>query len=106
MLSAVVAGSLDRAMDVAATLEVRGLAVGGSRGTRRMRTPYSRHDFAFLVSAVAMLAIALAGRALGFDEFDAYPLIHAPMPFGTLVLAGTIAVAALLPFASRRGIEL
>ena len=106
LLSAVVAGSLDRAMDVAATLEVRGLAVGGSRGTRRMRAPYSRHDVAFLVSASAIVAIALAGRAFGFDQFDAYPLIHAPVSLGTLALAAILAAAVLLPYAARRGIEL
>ncbi len=106
LLSAVVAGSLDRAMDVAATLEVRGLAIAGGRRSRGLRRPYSRHDLAFLVSALAVLALALAGRALGFDEFDAYPLIHAPIALGTLALAGAIAVAALLPFAARRGIEL
>ncbi len=106
LLSAVVAGSLDRAMDVAATLEVRGLAVGRSRGARTVRAPYSRHDLAFLGSALAVVALALGGRSLGLDEFSAYPLIHSPVSIGTLVLASAIFAAALLPFCNRRGVEL
>ena len=44
---AVVGGSLDRAMDVAATLEVRGFAAAGP-ARRALRRPWSRHDLAFL----------------------------------------------------------
>ena len=50
VLRAVTAGALDRATDVAATLEVRGFASGGR--PQRRRQPLSRHDIAFGVSAV------------------------------------------------------
>ena len=57
VLHAVTAGALDRATDVAATLEVRGFGV--ARRPPRMPRPWSRHDFAFAASALALLAIAL-----------------------------------------------
>jgi hypothetical protein len=117
LLGAVVAGSLDRAMDVAATREVRGFAAGrnASRSPRpwhRLRglsggqsAPLSRHDLAFLGSALAIVALAAAGQLLGLDEFTAYPLVRAPLSAGTLLLCGALAIATLLPFCDRRGIE-
>jgi energy-coupling factor transport system permease protein len=104
LVGAVVAGSLDRAMDVAATLEVRGFAAAGR--APRQRRPWSRHDFAFLVSAVAVLALALLGRLTGVAGFTAYPLLHVPLSIGLLVLCAALALTVLLPFADRRGIEL
>ena len=121
LVGAVVAGSLDRAMDVAATLEVRGFAAGppGARGWRRPRSrrgrrehrvtsgspPFSRHDFAFVASAVGVLAIALAARLLGADSFSAYPLVHDPVTISTLLACVALAAAVTLPFCDRRGIE-
>ena len=112
LLSAVVAGSLDRAMDVAATLEVRGFAAprpspASRRGARqrRARRPLSRHDLAFAASAVAILALAIVGRLTGVASFDSYPQIEMRLDAGTLVLCGALLAAALLPFCDRRGIE-
>ena len=107
LLSAVVGGSLDRAMDVAATLEVRGFAA--PRRARvaiaRVRRAPSRHDIAFAASAVAVLALAIAGRAGGVAAFAAYPRIEMPTGAGTLVLSAALIAAVLLPFCDRRGIE-
>ncbi|HEX3509660.1 MAG TPA: energy-coupling factor transporter transmembrane component T [Solirubrobacteraceae bacterium] len=103
LVRAVVAGSLDRAADVAATLELRGFA--SARRARRQPRPFSRHDLAFLVSALAVLALAVLARAGGTARFDAYPEVHAATGPGTYALAAAIALAALLPFADRRGIE-
>ncbi len=107
LLGAVVAGSLDRAMDVAATLEVRGFAAATGRHRRgpRLRRPWSRHDLAFAASALAVLALALAGRLTGASAFDAYPLLHAPLDAGLFALCGALLLAVLLPFCDRRGIE-
>ena len=58
---AVTAGALDRAVDVAATLEVRGYG-GSGRPARRVR-PWSRHDLAFAVSAAALVALGAAAAA-------------------------------------------
>jgi energy-coupling factor transport system permease protein len=123
LISAVVGGSLDRAMDVAATLEVRGFAgpppVRGSAERRpsllgfrahaeRPRAPrraFSRHDLAFAASAVAVLALATAGRLAALASFDAYPRIEMALDPGTLVLCAALLAAVLLPFCDRRGID-
>jgi energy-coupling factor transport system permease protein len=103
LLRAVIGGSLDRAMDVAATLEVRGFA--GARRAPRVKRPWSRHDIAFLASAAALLALALIGRLAGAASFAAYPEVHAPVGAGTIVLCCGVIAAALLPFADRRGVD-
>jgi energy-coupling factor transport system permease protein len=103
LLRAVVGGSLDRAMDVAATLEVRGFAT--ARRAPRLQRPWSRHDIAFLASAAAILILALAGRFAGAARFAAYPEVHAPVSAGTIALCAGLLLAALLPFADRRGVD-
>lgn len=113
LVSAVVAGSLDRAMDVAATLEVRGLAAprparspGRARSVaRRQRVALSRHDLAFAASAIAVLALSLAGRLAGIATFVAYPQIEMSLDAATLALCGALLAAVLLPFCDRRGID-
>lgn len=107
LLSAIVAGSLERAMDVAATLEVRGFAAA-RRATRTrgsLRRPFSRHDIAFAASAGAILALALVGRLTNVASFAAYPQLDMPLNFGTLALCASLLAAILLPFCDRRGIE-
>jgi energy-coupling factor transport system permease protein len=95
---AVTAGALDRAVDVAATLEVRGYG-GSGRPARRVR-PWSRHDLAFAASCVALVAVAL----LAGETFAAYPRLVAPVDGQALVSAAALLVVALLPFGDRRGI--
>jgi energy-coupling factor transport system permease protein len=101
IIAAVLDSSLDRAMDVAATLEVRGFATA-RRSSRQLR-PWSRHDAAFAVSAAAVLAIALAGPAA--VSFAAYPRVR--MAFGAMtgVLCLTLMVAVVAPFSDRRGVD-
>jgi energy-coupling factor transport system permease protein len=103
LLGAVVAGSLDRAMDVAATLEVRGFA--SAPRAPRVQLPWSRHDLAFLTSAGATLALALLGRFAGLAPFTAYPLLHAPLDTGLFALCSALVLVVALPFCDRRGIE-
>jgi energy-coupling factor transport system permease protein len=103
LVRAVVAGSLDRSMDVAATLELRGYA--GARRAPRQARPWSRHDTAFAASAAAIAVVALLAGPGGEASFDTYPQIHAH--FGPVVIALAVAIlaAALLPFLDRRGID-
>jgi energy-coupling factor transport system permease protein len=103
LIGAVVAGSLDRALDVAATLEVRGFAAAPR--APRMQRPWSRHDLAFAASAAAVLALALLGRLTGLAAFTAYPLLHVTLSAGLLALCAALVLTALLPFGDRRGIE-
>jgi energy-coupling factor transport system permease protein len=116
LLSAIVGGSLERAMEVAATLELRGFAVAGEgrarsrrsrwrRSQTRLRRPWSRHDLAFGCSAFAVVALALGGRLSGAASFAAYPLLKMQVDGETLALCVALIAAVLLPFADRRGID-
>jgi energy-coupling factor transport system permease protein len=103
VLRAVTAGALDRATDVAATLEVRGFAVG--RRPPRRRRPFSRHDLAFTASTLALAALGIAAAVEDWAAFEAYPRLGAPLASGAAVFAAGLAASALAPFADRRGIE-
>ncbi len=103
LVSAILSSSLDRSMDVAATLELRGFAE--ARRAQRRPIPWSRHDLAFAASAVAVAALAVTARLAGFASFEAYPEIKAAGASETAALALVLALAILAPFADRRGIE-
>ena len=97
------AGALDRAVDVAATLEVRGY--GGARRPPRQARPWSRHDLAFAaVGRRRSPRSASRRRVFGWEPFEAYPRTLAPVDGGVLALAAALVACALLPFADRRGI--
>jgi energy-coupling factor transport system permease protein len=106
-MRAATSGVLDRALDVAAALEVRGYGAArrAPRAGARSGAPYSRHDLAFAASAVAIAAIALGARAAGLVPFQSSPALHAPIGLAGLAAAAGLIACALLPFADRRGIE-
>jgi energy-coupling factor transport system permease protein len=103
VLRAVAASALDRAVDVAATLEIRGY--GAARAARPAREPWSRHDVAFTAATVAIVALAVGARATGVADFATYPSFSMPVGVAELALAGALVLVALVPFADRRGIE-
>jgi energy-coupling factor transport system permease protein len=103
LLRATTAGFLDRALDVAAALEVRGY--GAARRPPRYRQPYSRHDLGFLASAAGVLILAVTTRVAGLAPFAAYPVLKAPLSGGQAAISAGLVVGALLPFVDRRGIE-
>ena len=102
VLRAVAAGALDRAVDVAATLEVRGYGAAGAAPPER--APWSRHDVAFVAAAFALVAITIAARAADVARFAAYPSLSMQVGAPELALAAAIVAVALLPFADRKGI--
>jgi energy-coupling factor transport system permease protein len=102
VLRAVTAGALDRATDVAATLEVRGFAAG-RRPPRRYR-PWSRHDIAFAASAAALAVLGTVRAIEGWAAFEALPRLGTAADGSALAFAAVLAVCALLPFAQRRGV--
>lgn len=105
LVRAVATGALDRAVDVAATLEVRGYATAGRPGGRRaLREPWSRHDLAFLASAVVVVALALLGRYAGLAGATFYPETTIDAGAPPVIVAVAVVVAAGLPFLDRRGI--
>jgi energy-coupling factor transport system permease protein len=98
LVRAVAAGTMDRAIDVAATLETRGYGAGGRAPA--LRRPWSRHDLAFALSAVALFVFA----ALAPAGFDAYPRLVVPLDGGVALSCVLLAAAMLAPFADRRGV--
>ena len=103
LMRAATSGVLDRALDVAAALEVRGYGRPGRPPS--VRRPWSRHDLAFGASAVAVLALSIGARVFDLARFSAYPSLHAPVGAGTLAIAIALVACALLPFADRRGVQ-
>ncbi len=103
VLRATVAGALERSLDVAAVLEMRGYPpprrAAPSLGAR------SRHDLAFAASAGAITLLALCCSLAGAAPFAAYPLVRAPLDPAVLALALALPVIALAPFLDRSGIE-
>jgi energy-coupling factor transport system permease protein len=97
---AALAGALDRAVDVAAALEVRGYALGG-RTARRAR-PWSRHDWRVTGAAVVIAAAALAGALLGVGSVEPYPSLEIETGAIEVALSAVVLLAALSPFAGRR----
>ncbi|MFN8113371.1 MAG: energy-coupling factor transporter transmembrane component T [Solirubrobacterales bacterium] len=98
-----VAGSLDRSVDIAATLELRGYGLGVR--SRLPRHPRERGEFALLAAGVAGLVLVVAAGITGIAAFDAYPEIAmdadaATFAFALLVLVLT--AAPLVPDARRR----
>lgn len=105
VLRATVQGALDRALDVAAVLEMRGYGARGRSAGGRAERVRSRHDIAFACAAVGVLAIVAAADASGAAGFTAYPLVSVASGPATSLAALALLAVALVPFADRRGIE-
>jgi len=103
LMRAASAGVLDRALDIAAALEVRGY--GAARRPPRAREPLSRHGLAFLGSAATILVLGIVTRVAELAPFRAYPALHAPLGAATPIVAGALVACALLPFVDRRGVQ-
>jgi energy-coupling factor transport system permease protein len=94
---AALAGALDRAVEVAAALELRGYASG--RRPPRYHRAWSRHDVRVAGAAGALALTALATRLAGAGGFEAYPslkLASGPADVAACVL---LPLLALVPFA-------
>lgn len=96
---AAVSGALERAVDVAAALEVRGY----SNAVRPQRRPRrrSRHDLRVAAAAAVVGGGAIALRIAGAGAVQEYPTLQ--LPLGSLELACFVLVlaGAALPFAGR-----
>lgn len=103
VLRAVTAGALDRALDVAATLELRGFSSETAVRRAGDHRPWSRQDWAFTASALAMVVVMVWTRASGAGAFAAYPEITGSLAAG-LVPGLALMLSALLPFTVRQGI--
>lgn len=103
LMRASTASVLDRALEVAAALEVRGY--GAARRPARAAPRRSRHDVAFACAAVAVAALAISGRVTGALGFSAYPELRGAAGPGAALCTAGLLVAALAPFLNRRGID-
>lgn len=99
MARRLVEGSLDRAVDVAATLELRGHSLGIRPQRRRER---SRDDLPLYLSGAAILGVAVSAATAGAGAFDTYPRISADTGPLTLAFCAALIGLAAVPFVARR----
>ena len=97
------AGSLDRSVDVAATLELRGYGLepapgGRMRGEGRPGAgPRSRHDRRLYAIAALVTLAAIGAKAAGADHFQAYPTLEVAAGTEALALSVLLVGAGLAP---------
>ena len=96
---AALASALDRAVDVAAALEVRGYSLGG-RTARRSRA-WSRHDWRVAFAAGVVAVLAVAGAVAGVGSVEPYPSLQVEAGGTEVALSALLLMAALSPFAGR-----
>jgi energy-coupling factor transport system permease protein len=99
MARRLVEGSLDRAVDVAATLELRGHSLGVRPARRRER---SLDDAPLYATGAALLLIAALARIAGAGAFETYPRIEMGLGVVTIGLCVALIGIAAVPFELRR----
>jgi energy-coupling factor transport system permease protein len=97
---AALASALDRAVDVAAALELRGY--GSATRPAPHRRPWSRHDIRVAAGALFVVALAIAMRAADAGVFEPYPTPSMTAGLGDLLLVLGLVAAGAIPFAGRR----
>ncbi len=97
------AGSLDRSVDVAATLELRGYSIGNKDSAPARRR--SRHDRRFLLSGLAILAALTVNLLAGGSQFDPYPTITWHFGPTSLLLAAVLVLGGLVTRSGSGGIR-
>jgi energy-coupling factor transport system permease protein len=106
LIRRLMAGSLDRAVDVAATLELRGYSLEPRRGLVERLLPSrgpqtfikrSRFDRRFYLTGALVLVAAIAGKLVGADGFSAYPTIEIGAEPATVALSILVVLAGLAP---------
>ncbi len=93
-------GALDRSVDVAATLELRGF--GSEARSRAAPLRRSRHDRLFLGAGLAVLVLVAVAGLGGLAEFEPYPRLEIDDGLGTVSFALALPVLAAAPFALAR----
>jgi energy-coupling factor transport system permease protein len=99
---AVAQSALDRAVDVAAALELRGY--GGAGSPARRHRAWSRHDVAFAAAGAVLVLCALAAAFAPAAAFDPYPRLDMATGATTWALCAAIVLAVGLPLLDRRGV--
>jgi energy-coupling factor transport system permease protein len=94
-----VEGSLDRAVDVAATLELRGHSLGARP---QARPEPSRDDAPLFATGILIALVAIAAAIAGAGGFGPYPRIEMDAGGLTLGLCIALIVLAMVPFVRER----
>jgi len=97
--------SLDRAVELAAALEVRGYA--GARRPARVPRRWSRHDVSVSAATAAIVLVAVAFKIAGAGWFDPYPttsMAAGPDELALVAALMLLAAAPLLAPGSRLGV--
>jgi energy-coupling factor transport system permease protein len=94
------AGALERSVELAAALEVRGYGALGRFPANR--APWSRHDRAFAPAALALTLACIAAAAGGIASFESYPLLRIDADWRTVAFAAALPLIALAPFLAGR----
>ena len=97
---AALTGALERSVEVAAALEVRGYSV--ARPPRRAARPWSRHDWRVLAGAALVLGATIWGRAAGVASIVHDPTLQIAFGPRELVLMAVLLGAGALPFLGAR----
>ena len=94
---AALGGALDRSVDVAAALEVRGY--GDARRPRHAREPWSRHDWRVASTAALIAVVAVVLGLTQGGGFEPYPRIDLAVGPAWWAASVSIVALALAPFA-------
>ncbi len=97
---ALAAGALERGVDVAAALEVRGY--GALRRPQRASRAWSRHDYVFALAAIVIVTVSAAAWIAGVGGFVAYPSLRVDHDAAVTALALSLPLIALAPFGAAR----
>jgi energy-coupling factor transport system permease protein len=97
---AALTGALERSVEVAAALEVRGYSV--ARPPRRAPRPWSRHDWRVLAGAALVLGAIVWGRATGVASLVHDPTLRMALGPRELLLMALLLGAGVLPFLGTR----
>jgi energy-coupling factor transport system permease protein len=101
MARRLIAGSLDRSVDVAATLELRGYGLGVRPPRSRSRLTRDERRLALAGAGLALAAVVAA--LVGAGDFEAYPRVVIDLDPGTVAFALALPLLAATPFLTRRG---
>jgi energy-coupling factor transport system permease protein len=96
---AALAGALDRAVEVAAALEVRGYSAAVR--PQPLHRPWSRHDLRVAAAAALLACGSVAFSMLGAASFESYPRLEMGIGPMEIALCCLVLGAAALPFAGR-----
>lgn len=93
------AGALERSVELAAALEVKGYGALGRFPASR--APWSRHDRRFALAAAAFAALCAGAGIAGLGAFDPYPLLRIGAGPADVTFAAALPLVAVAPFWTR-----